>query len=319
MRSSERPLAIDLGVHQAADEIVGGIGAARVDDRAQVPGERVGRRVPALGIEDAEVDGLRPLDELLVVVARQADDRADHLHREAGGDVGHEIGAAEGLDGVDELVDHRLDRSGAPSLDGRGAERGGDQRAVAAMLVAVHAAHGLALEHPRGLRVDRRREGVGVAHHCVGRRELRDDDRVARVVRRTRGRDRGAFGPGFGPQARAAARRPSPVVPERSTSIAVAVTMRPSAASFWSWVIGRSGGVHGRSRSRTLTSHCCASASARSAPTVHCSRGRRENGSNEKSRIAFAWVMASISLRVSGASDGASTSGERGHVESEWG
>src|SRR5205823_823251 len=62
-------------------------------------------------------------------------------------------------------------------------------------------------------------------------------------------------------------------------------------------------------------------ARSRSAPTVHSSRGRVENGSKRKWRSALSQVIAVISSsRTPAASkDRMANSGEVGHVESEWG
>ena len=62
-----------------------------------------------------------------------------------------------------------------------------------------------------------------------------------------------------------------------------------------------------------------ACASARSAPTVARSRGRRANGSNRKCRIALRCVMALMSSSGTPASERHRYSGDSGHVESECG
>src|SRR4030095_1434829 len=60
-------------------------------------------------------------------------------------------------------------------------------------------------------------------------------------------------------------------------------------------------------------------ARSRSAPTVDSSRGLTLNGSKLNSRIAFRWVMRSMSWSETPSSCLARVSGAVGHVESEWG
>ena len=160
-------LAVDLGRHEIAHEVVARVGAPVFDDRQQVLDE-LGRRADCpLGVDRDRRDAVGPVLEAGVVAHRDTDDARDHLYRVLRRDVTHEIGATGWCDAVEQLLDGRLDQLGPPSFECRSAERLGDEVAVVAVLLAVHAEHGLAHDRTHHLVVDGARERGGVAQHSL--------------------------------------------------------------------------------------------------------------------------------------------------------
>ena len=172
-------LAVDLGVHDVADEVGAGIVAAVLDDRAEVLAHGLGRGQARLVVGGTEVDLLGPLLELGVVLDRHAQDGGDDLHREGVGDVGDQVGPAERRDAVEQRVDRGLDELVAPPLERRRPERLGDEVAVAAVLVTVLGQDDRAHHRAHGLGIDRRRERLVVAQHVLDVAVTQHPPRVA--------------------------------------------------------------------------------------------------------------------------------------------
>ena len=103
------PLALDLGVHQAADQIVARLGAPLLEQRAQEIDQLL-RRLEALRRIVGEANDVEaPVVEGAVVLHRHADDLGDHLDREQEGELRNQVGASVGGKGVDQLADDGAD------------------------------------------------------------------------------------------------------------------------------------------------------------------------------------------------------------------
>ena len=94
MSSSREVLAVDLGPHQVADQVVARLGPALLHHLGEVVPQGLRRRHAAVPVGRHARELERPALEPRVVVARQAEDARDDLHREVEGDGAHEVGAA---------------------------------------------------------------------------------------------------------------------------------------------------------------------------------------------------------------------------------
>ena len=113
-------VAVDFRTHELAEEIALGPAPAVGDDRLEVGGHRLRRRLAPPGVAGPEVDLVGPDLELVVVLEGNADDGSDHLHREAGREVVDEVGLALGRDPVEQGVDRGSDDLVGPALERRG-------------------------------------------------------------------------------------------------------------------------------------------------------------------------------------------------------
>ena len=87
-------LAVDLGGHQVADDVVAGVAASVGHDAGEVVAQagRGGQTPPDVGGHADQLD--RPPLELREVLVGQAQDAGDDPHRELEGELGHEVGVA---------------------------------------------------------------------------------------------------------------------------------------------------------------------------------------------------------------------------------
>ena len=129
---------------------------------------RLDAAMPALVMQRSHVDLFGPLRELLVVLERNADDAADHLHRILRRDRRDQIRAAERRDRVEQRVDDRAHERGVPTVEHRRPERVRDEVAVLAVLLAVHREDEVAHVLADDLAVDRAGEGLPIAQHLLG-------------------------------------------------------------------------------------------------------------------------------------------------------
>ena len=141
-------VAVDLGVEQGRDDVVARHLAALGRERVGVH-EHLDLRVlyffvghDVLGVL-APDHPVAPLEELVPVGLRDAEHLGDHLERELGGDVDHEVGLAllDHLveDAVGLLADAVFERA-----DLAGRETAVDELAVARVLGRVHREHEVA-------------------------------------------------------------------------------------------------------------------------------------------------------------------------------
>ena len=158
---------VDLRVGQVADEVVGGRGAATVDDVLEVVAQLLRSGDPAIPV-GAHADQLeRPALEARVVAPREPEDARDDLHGEREGELADELSSTVAApdERVDELVHHRGDELGLPARERLLAERLGHQTAVVTVLGLVHLEDGVAHHRAHHRRVDLGRERVVVAQH----------------------------------------------------------------------------------------------------------------------------------------------------------
>ena len=122
------------------------------------------RRCPRFVWSDRDPrDVVRPALEPVVVLDGNADDASDHLHGVPGRDITNEIGSPERRDVVEHAADRRRNQLVLPLREGRRPERLGDELAVVAVFIAVHADERLAHDRPDHLVMDRGGERLRVA------------------------------------------------------------------------------------------------------------------------------------------------------------
>ena len=131
---------LDTRLDEQRQQIVVGLLAPLGDERRDVLRDRGGVADDVAARRHA--DG--PVEELPLVLTREAERDTDRLYRHVGRHLFIEVGRAEGLDAQQVLVDDRLDDVALPALHLRLAERGLQQQAHASVLGLVHADHALA-------------------------------------------------------------------------------------------------------------------------------------------------------------------------------
>ena len=160
--ASSRRCAVELGLHEHRDHVVGGMQAALGDDRAEVVVERVRRRDRAVELEA----GADHLDGLAVergqVFARQAEHARDHEHRERERQAAHEVAALVVDDLVEHLVDDAAHEVALPRLHRLAAERLLHEPAVRVVLGLVHLEDRVAEHRAHDVGVAGRRERLAV-------------------------------------------------------------------------------------------------------------------------------------------------------------
>ena len=104
-------LAVELGLHEHADDVTTRVGAALGDDRGEVVVEPLRRLEPPLDVDDDgdQLDG--PAVELREASRGQAEHPRDDVHGEREEQLPHELGAPP----VGELVDEPVDDRRAPA------------------------------------------------------------------------------------------------------------------------------------------------------------------------------------------------------------
>ena len=172
------PLALDLGVDQNREQVVGRVGATVGDHLHRergVGGERVhqlldGQLVDRRGQSAHQVVG--PLQQLVALFGQHAEHVTDDRHRQRRGDVADEVALA--------ALTHRVDQRVTQVLDGRhlvhdalAGEPGVDELAAQDVRRIVHVDH---VGHPRLVRPDaaggreQLRVALGVEQRLIGRR-----------------------------------------------------------------------------------------------------------------------------------------------------
>ena len=125
-------------MHQLADEIVARLRATLVQDVLEVVAQ-LGAREDALVGSHRDVDHReRTGVEVLVVIAREAEDLGDHLHRVAVGELLDELGVAAFGEPVDHPVDDGHDEVLVPVREHPLPERLRDERPQPPVLGLVH-------------------------------------------------------------------------------------------------------------------------------------------------------------------------------------
>jgi hypothetical protein len=171
-------LAVDLGLHELGEEVVGRLGPLRLRHGQQVV-LHLGQQVHALlvvggGLGDVEApgDGVRPLPEARAGFVGHAEHLAEHGDGQRVGEVADQLHAAP----VDQLVEgagHPLLHRGPDAFDGAGGERRLQQAPQAGVVgvVAEHQGEDLVAPLPLAgsLEVDHRRRRGPVEIAADGR------------------------------------------------------------------------------------------------------------------------------------------------------
>ncbi len=141
-------VAVDLGLEEPADDVVLGLIAMPLGELLRVH-EHLDLSVHHLFVADLVLGILRadhavaPVEDLVPVIAGHTDQLGDHLERQLGGHVDHEVGVALG-DGLVEDVAGQLADVRLEHADHAGSEAAVDELAVPGVLGRVHHQHEVA-------------------------------------------------------------------------------------------------------------------------------------------------------------------------------
>jgi hypothetical protein len=170
--------ALDLGADERRDQVVPRLAAARREQRRQVGGELRRGRERALRIPRVADQRQRPALEVRFVVGGDSEHAGDDGQGKLSVELRHEVGRAPVREAVDQAVAERPEQLLHRVRHELASKGGRNQRALHAVLLALHA-HEVAAHHREGVGLlgRPRREDLLLAERLDDIRVTRDHER----------------------------------------------------------------------------------------------------------------------------------------------